>query len=100
MNAPSKIERETVVNMTSKGQVLIPKELRDRHGLKPGAPVRVGENDRGETVILPAPIGASETREQKVARIRAALEAVRGTIDLGGLTTDEYMREVRGDFEP
>jgi antitoxin PrlF len=100
MNAPTRIEREAVVNMTSKGQVLIPKELRERHGLKPGEPVRVGENDRGETVILPVSGHASETREEKRARIRAALESARGSIDLGGRSTDEFMKWLRGDWEP
>lgn len=100
MNALGKIEHETLVNMTSKGQVLIPKALRDRGGLVPNGPVRVGVNDRGETVILPARNHREETREQRIARIRAALESAAGTIDLGGLTTDEYMRELRGDWEP
>ncbi len=100
MNAYTKIEHETLVNMTSKGQVLIPKVLRDRNGLVPNGPVRVGLNDRGETVVLPAEKTGSETREQRKARIRAALESVRGSIDLGGMTTDEYMRDLRGDWEP
>ena len=100
MNAPTKMEYETLVNMTSKGQVLIPKLLRERNGLVPNGPVRVGLNDRGETVVLPALPDAIETREQRIARIRAALESARGTIDLGGLTTDEFMREIRGDWEP
>ena len=99
MNAHTKIEHETIVNMTSKGQVLIPKELRDRHGMKPGEPVRVGENDRGETVILPATKGMNETLEQRRLRIRTALEALRGKYSVG-MTTDEYMRELRGDWEP
>ena len=100
MNAQSKIDHETLVNMTSKGQVLIPKALRELGGLTLGGPVRVGTNDRGETVVLPAQATVGETREQRKARIRAALESVRGSIDLGGLTTDEYMRELRGDWEP
>lgn len=100
MNAHAKIEHETLVNMTSKGQVLIPKPLRERGGLVPNGPVRVGVNDRGETVVLPAQVRSDETREQRIARIRAALESARGSIDLGGLTTDEYMRELRGDWEP
>ncbi len=100
MSALSKIEHETLVNMTSKGQVLIPKALRDRNGLVPNGPVRVGLNDRGETVILPNHPKQNETLEQRKARIRAALEAATGIIDLGGLTTDEYMREIRGDWEP
>jgi antitoxin PrlF len=100
MNAHTKIEHETLVNMTSKGQVLIPKALRDKNGLLPNGPVRVGLNDRGETVVLPADVAPVETREQRKARIRAALVNARGCIDLGGLTTDEYMREIRGDWEP
>ena len=100
MNAHTRIEHETLVNMTSKGQVLIPKALRDRNGLIPNGPVRVGINDRGETVVLPATPQSTETREERVARIRAAIQSVRGTIDLGGMTTDEYMRELRGDWEP
>ena len=95
-----KINYETTVNMTSKGQVLIPKALRELGGLVPNGPVRVGRNDRGETVILPARPYGDESREQRIARIRAALESAQGAIDLGGLTTDEYMRELRGDLEP
>jgi antitoxin PrlF len=100
MNAQTKIDHVTVVNMTSKGQVLIPKELRDRKGLRPGEPVRVGENDRGETVILPAVQPDDETPQQRYERIKKAIASVRGSIDIGGLTTDEYMREIRGDWEP
>jgi len=100
MNAHSKIEHETLVNMTSKGQVLIPKVVRDLNGLIPNGPVRVGINDRGETVILPPEDRMNDTPDQRRTRFRQALEKVRGTIDLQGLTTDEYMRELRGDWEP
>ena len=99
MNVQAKIELETLVNMTSKGQVLIPKALRDRNGLVPNGPVRVGLNDRGETVVLPAQAAVAETQEQRRLRIRAALDAMTGVIDLG-MSTDEYMRELRGDCEP
>jgi antitoxin PrlF len=99
MNAHTKIEYETLVNMTSKGQILIPKALRDRNGLIPGHAVRVGLNDRGETVVLPADSQQSETHDQRKARIRAALEAMTGVIDLG-MSTDAYMRELRGDWAP
>ena len=99
MNAHTKIEHETLVNMTSKGQILIPKALRDRNGLVPGNAVRVGLNDRGETVVLPADSKQNETPEQRRTRIRAALEAMTGVIDLG-MSTDAYMRELRGDWEP
>lgn len=101
MNAHTKIEHETFVNMTSKGQVLIPKELRDRKGLIPGGPVRVGENDRGETVVLPPDPKPTETREEKKARVLKAMEAVAGKYpNPDGMTTDEYMKWLRGDWEP
>ena len=100
MNAHTKIEFETAVNMTSKGQVLIPKVLRERGGLKPSGPVRVGLNDRGETVVLPPDQRLTETNEQKSARVRAALEAASGSISIDGKTTDEYMRWLRGDWQP
>ena len=94
MNAHTKIELETIVNMTVKGQVLIPKALRERNGLIPGGPVRVGLNERGETVVLPA-----ETLEQKEARIRLALDDLVGRYPVG-MGTDAYMRWLRGDWEP
>ena len=101
MNAHSKIEQETLVNMTSKGQVLIPKALRDRAGLKVGQPVRVGTNDRGETVILPVDAPVPETPEQRRARVLAAIDELAGKYpNPDGMTTDEYMRELRGDWEP
>lgn len=100
MNAPSKIEHETIVNMTSKGQVLIPKVVRDRNGLIPNRPVRIGINERGETVVLPTATGASENAEQRKARIMAAIAAARGSADIGGMTTDDYVRDVRGDWTP
>jgi AbrB family looped-hinge helix DNA binding protein len=100
MNAHTKIEHETLVNMTSKGQVLIPKRMREKRGLMPNGKVRVLEWTDGSITLEPVVAQPEETREQRKARIRAAIESVRGSIDLGGLTTDEFMRELRGDFEP
>lgn len=86
------------VNMTSKGQVLIPKAIRDRLGLIPGRTVSVGINERGQAVVVPRIKMRDETPEQRRARIRAAIDSVRGTVDLGGMTTDEYMAEIRGPY--
>jgi AbrB family looped-hinge helix DNA binding protein len=94
MNAPAGI-RETKTNMTSKGQVLIPKEIRDRVGLIPGKPVRVRINDRGEAVVLPATIDGEDEAARR-ARIRADIMSVVGLINTGK-TTDEMMIELRGD---
>ena len=99
MNALTPIEHETLVNMTSKGQVLIPKVLREKNGLVPGGPVRVGTNDRGETVILPARSRDAETPEQRRSRIEAALKSLSGKYSTGR-GTDAIMREIRGDWLP
>ena len=93
MNAPVAFGGTT--NMTSKGQVLIPKEIRDRVGLIPGKPVRVGINDRGEAVVLPGTIEGEDEASRR-ARIRADIMSVVGLIDTGK-TTDEMMIELRGD---
>lgn len=93
MPIPATVEDSRITNMTSKGQVLIPKDLRDRAGLQPGTPVTIGLNKRGEVVVLPHP--ASETAEARRDRIRASIEAARGSVDTGFATTDEYMDFIR-----
>ena len=94
MNAP--LEKKVVTNMTSKGQVLIPKDVRDAIGLVPGFPVEVGINDRGEAVVAPSLQNSSQTTEQRRQRFMVALakaRAVHGT----GRPTAEIIRDVRGD---
>ncbi|WP_293878015.1 MULTISPECIES: AbrB/MazE/SpoVT family DNA-binding domain-containing protein [unclassified Sphingomonas] len=93
MNAQSSITESADGNMTSKGQVLIPKHLRDHVGLKPGGEITVGLNADGEVVVLPR--RAAETHEQRKVRIRAQIESVAGTIDTGFVTTDDYMDFIR-----
>jgi antitoxin PrlF len=86
--------------LTSKAQVTIPKDVRLELGIKPGDLLRFDREPGGKFTIAKGDEPAIETREQKMARIRAAIERATGTIDLGGLTTDEFMREIRGDWEP
>jgi antitoxin PrlF len=86
--------------LTSKAQVTIPKDVRDELGMKPGDLVRFDRRPDGAITIAKGEEAPAETTEQKRARIRAAIASVRGTMDLGGMTTDEYMREIRGDWEP
>jgi len=73
--------------LTSKGQVTIPKRLRDHLGLKPGSEVEFTMNDHGEIVV--------RTKEQLP---KSRFDAIRGTLNLG-MTTDEFMRLLRGDIE-
>lgn len=99
MNIHNAVTDPVDVNMTSKGQVLIPKAIRDRTGLRPGKPVVVGINDHGQVVVV-SPEEArrrNETAEQRTARLRDAVCAAAGRYDFGGGTTDEIMRDLRGD---
>lgn len=94
MNAP--LDKRTRTNMTSKGQVLIPKDVRDAIGLVPGHAVEVGINGQGQAVVVPGATDTVETPQERSARIMAAL-ARGGRIHRTGRSTDEMMRELRGD---
>lgn len=97
MNAHSKIETGT---MTSKGQILIPKAMRDAAGLLPGHPYKVMINDAGQVVVAPLGFGP-EDADERVRRMREGLLAIAGKYpNPDGMSTDQYMRELRGDYEP
>ena len=100
MNAHTVITDGADGKMTSKGQVLIPKSVRDRVGLVPGGAVRVGVNDRGEAVVLPARKArrAGETSEQVRDAILAAAAALAGRYSTGQ-GTDAFMAEIRGPYD-
>jgi AbrB family looped-hinge helix DNA binding protein len=68
--------------VSEKGQVTIPKRLRDRLGIRPGQVLEF-EEESGRLV----------------ARKRLGydpIEALFGTLDAGGKTTDELIEELRG----
>ncbi len=94
MNAP--LDKRTTTNMTSKGQVLIPKDVRQELGLIPGRPVDVGINDRREAVIVPARRWPEETAEEREARIDAAFAHAHAN-PMFTRPTEEIMRDLRGD---
>jgi len=71
--------------LTSKGQVTIPKRMREHLGLKAGSEIEFTINNRGEIVL-----------RSKVKRPKSQFAALRGTLNLG-MTTDEFMRFIRGD---
>jgi bifunctional DNA-binding transcriptional regulator/antitoxin component of YhaV-PrlF toxin-antitoxin module len=97
MNAQAKIETGT---MTSKGQILIPKAMRDAAGLVPGWPYKVMVNEAGQIVVEPLGFGP-EDAEERVRRVTEGILAIAGKYpNPDGMSTDEYMREVRGDYEP
>lgn len=76
--------------MTSKGQVTIPKAIRDALQLLPGSAVEFSVNAQGEVVLHASKPGATT----KAARDR--FDAVRGRADIKW-RTDELMALLRGD---
>lgn len=85
--------------LTSKAQVTIPKDVRAALGVKPGDLVRFETDAKGNVSLLKGQTAPVETPEERRKRLMAALEAMTGIIDIG-MSTDEYMRELRGDWEP
>ena len=77
--------------LTSKGQVTIPKRIRDELQLLPGAPVNFSVNAAGE-LVLNRSLPDKSTRR----RPRDRFDAVRGSADVRW-RTDELMKLLRTD---
>ena len=73
------------VRVTTKGQVTIPKHVRDRLGIRPGTKVEFEVAEDGRAYLRR--VGTPQTRPSRFARMR-------GTAT-GGLTTDEIMKLTR-----
>jgi antitoxin PrlF len=74
--------------VTSKGQVTLPKKIREAAGIKPGDKVDVRSTASGG-VYIEKPGAASAYRKK--------LQGLDRTGFIGGATTDEIMLELRGD---
>ncbi len=82
--------------MTVKGQVTIPKQIRESLGLVTGSEVVFTLNERGEYVVLPNSDKYGKPRTKKSTAPKSRFDAVRGTANMGGMSTDEYMNLIRG----
>ena len=69
-----------MTTLTIKGQVTIPKHIRDALGLKPGSSVSFAVNAEGEVVVQRAQPPASRKRDR--------FEAARGKADVKWRTAD------------
>jgi len=74
-------------NLTSKGQVTVPKKVRDYLGLKPGKPVTFERLQTGE-IALRAAKGNAKAQVSKFARLRG-----RATVRM---STEEILALTRG----
>ena len=77
--------------LTTKGQVTIPKRIRDEMNLMPGSTVEFAVNEAGEVVLRRSP-PAGRSRRPTVDRF----EAVRGRADIHW-RTDDLMKLLRAD---
>lgn len=87
------------MRITEKGQVTIPKAIRDRLGVGPGSEVKFVE--RGDVVELKAQ--SKPNREGGPSSFEDWASGVSGLLDLEGRTTDEHMDWLRGprdDLDP
>lgn len=74
-----------MTRLTSKGQVTIPKRLRDYLGLKPGSQVDFELADNGRVWLR----AHQQAPESRFARLRGSAKT--------GMTTDELMALTRGE---
>jgi AbrB family looped-hinge helix DNA binding protein len=83
------------MRVTEKGQVTIPKSIRDRLGIGPGSEVDFVIRD-GKTVLVKAESSPDDTdRDQQ--ELREHLVRIRGT-GRAGLTSDELIEMTRGPY--
>ena len=79
--------------VTSKGQVTIPKPLRDYLGLEPGSRVDFAYTADGQVVLRP--LKPAKKAGKKAGKKASRFDALRGSVKLG-MSTDEYMNLIRG----
>jgi antitoxin PrlF len=75
--------------VTVKGQVTIPKPIRDRLALTLGSRVEFEVDDAGRVILRKADAGAADAGRDRFERLLGCATA--------GLTTDEIMAMTRGE---
>lgn len=84
-------------NLTVKGQVTIPKDVRDALGLKPGEPVEIDWRGGDEAIIRKPKVDDDEYQRRYQAAL-ANIDRVRERMRpfQTGRATDDIMDELRG----
>jgi antitoxin PrlF len=83
---------DTVV--TSKGQITIPKQIRERKRIAAGTRLEVTE--QGDDIVLRKSKRGGRARGGTDTEFEAYLERVRGSMKID-MSTDEYMELMRGE---
>ena len=79
--------KQQTATFTSKGQLVIPAELRRKHGIKAGTKVHFFEDDLGRIVLVPI-------TEEYIGRVRGMLA---GEPDLLAIWRKEHRRTSKYD---
>ena len=79
-----------MTTITVKGQVTLPKHVRDQVGLKPGDEVEVRATATGGIYIEKAGARTQQAYHERI-------EALAKSRLIQGITTDEFMKMMRGD---
>lgn len=75
------------MHVTTKGQVTIPRKIREKLGIKAGADVDFVENEKGEIVLKV--LRNKNRNKSRFARVRGSADQ--------GLSTDHIMKITRGE---
>ncbi|MCR2834837.1 AbrB/MazE/SpoVT family DNA-binding domain-containing protein [Parerythrobacter lacustris] len=81
-------------NMTVKGQITVPKDVRDQLGLKPGQKVQIEMSNDGDVRILRASPEAKH--EARLARVREVQAAFKAQDPMSGMSNADWFAAVRG----
>jgi AbrB family looped-hinge helix DNA binding protein len=83
------------MRVTSKGQVTIPRDLRNLAGIEPNSDVFFGI-ENGKITIEAREGKAENDNRERLRQYIDGLNRLAGSVDLNGMTTDEYMLWLRG----